>query len=57
MILENFLEILKLDIRFQTVKFLKELKGSSEVEILHFRKECQMFVITIIEKIKEPFEI
>lgn len=40
---ENLLDLNKLDLGFQTTKFLKQVK-CSEVEVMSFRKECQQIV-------------
>lgn len=49
---ENLIELNKMDIGFQTMKFLKQVK-SSELEVLNFRKECQKLLISLIDKFVE----
>lgn len=49
---ENLIELNKMDIGFQTMKFLKQVK-SSELEVLNFRNECQKLLISLIDKFVE----
>ena len=48
----NLLPVDKVDVGFQTQKFLKEVHAT-ELELLQFRKECQTFLRTTVEKLKE----
>lgn len=47
---QNLLDLNKIDLGFQTFKFLQEVK-SSEADALKFRKECQTLLINLIAKL------
>lgn len=48
---ENLLELQKIDIGFQAVKHLKNVKDVSD--LLNLQKQCQIYLVKTIKKLQE----